>query len=937
MLRTEVTEIINRGGVWAFVGSGVSIGSGLPSWRTLVERVAERLDEQTRLQVAQDRRFQSAFGREEYPRCFSLIEQRADRAFLEKTISAEVAKIRSPGEMVRELVDWPFAGYITTNYDGLLEEALRRAGAMGWSSVGNTPNDVRKISGDVSRVVWHIHGAIALSQDRSRLVLTEKDYDDLYLEDSPAIVQLQALLAQRRVVLVGFGLRDPEVLRVLKRVGRLSNPARPLYAFIGGLIGTEHAGERKELLERYNIDVVPYKVVNDSHRPLEELLRVYGAFLIRRSLRFGQSAPSIPSYDPETTGLLVYNELCLREGTLVSVDILETLLRARVLSLLRHHGPLPISAFFGELDAKSKIIRGQATPSTKTGEEIEQVLRDLARSGLIEVVADEQAGREATLTAEGTELVNDQAATAERLAEQFVASLETRAAGILPGEAQSAARVAAAAASFLKECVARRALGVAMSLYAWQSEQQSYHITALLQALPEFMKQLKDEREAVGLTILVQAILSRPSEAEKRFLGLVLQAQFGVHLLGYDPDTLRARARDLSETLFLVDSSTLIPFLAEFSSGHSSAVLLIDRVRRMNSIVSTTALLAEEVAEHARWALGRVDPATGRPILDTLEAATGRAGERPNAFLEGFLEAVGQGVVNPDLKSYLKAVLDAPLAGSLVSNDDVETALNRKAIVPYHFDDFEGFAEELWVERDELKDRIASLRQERGTFTHERQVRAEAEALIIIRDLRDGALKVRGQSVSNAYFISHTRVIDEVAGSGLPITMRPEQALQWVATVSPCSIEEYGFLVNSLLWELSERDLTIVDKSRLQVSFSPYIVASKERLREVTEQHKAKIALRFGAEAGSAFREAADLDTPVILAGFDAQMAEELARELEEERRKREKAQAQAAVALKDRRELDQLRMEKKLRELRARSKKRPTASRSRRGKRRKR
>ena len=70
------------------------------------------------------------------------------------------------------------------------------------------------------------------ASEASRLVLTTHDYDEFYLEDSDLLRQLQSLMSQRRVVMVGFGLGDHEVLRLLRRVGRMTVPARPIYAFL---------------------------------------------------------------------------------------------------------------------------------------------------------------------------------------------------------------------------------------------------------------------------------------------------------------------------------------------------------------------------------------------------------------------------------------------------------------------------------------------------------------------------------------------------------------------------------------------------------------------------------------------------------------------------------------------------------------------------------
>jgi len=531
-----------------------------------------------------------------------------------------------------------------------------------------------------------------------------------------------------------------------------------------------------------------------------------------------------------------------------------------------------------------------------------------------------------TLTPKGFAMVDNQAATAERLSDQFSASLQSRVQESLSEDAEATSRVAKAAESFLKECIERRALGVAMTMYAWRPEHQSYQMVALLQALPEFMAQLLTPEEAIALSRLVQGVLSRPSEAEAKYIGLALQAVFGAHPLGYDPDTLRARVLDFSQTLFLIDSSTLIPFLARSCVGYKSARLLIEHLKTIGSIVVTTKWLTEEVAEHARWAIKKTEPNTGHPKIEALKSAMGRAGEQSNLFLEGFLEEVSQGTIVPTISYYLNRVCDSPRGAC--SSEDIERTLKKEGIYCFSFDEWQGFSTNLRSERDYLQEEIGKSRLGRGTFKHDRQVKAEAEALIIIRNLRLGAFKIKEKAVSNAHFISHTRIIDEVASAGLPITMRPESALQWATTLTPCTLEELGFLTNSLLWELSERNLAIVDKSRLQGAFSPLIAASKEKLAEEMDHHRALISQRYGEAAVKAFNETSSLDVPIVLESYYAQKAEELARKLTEEEKRRKEAETIAKLSPKDREELERFRMEKKLRQKKALAKKRAVASR---------
>jgi len=447
-------------------------------------------------------------------------------------------------------------------------------------------------------------------------------------------------------------------------------------------------------------------------------------------------------------------------------------------------------------------------------------------------------------------------------------------------------------------------------------------MTTLMQSLPAFIKQLPSQQEAIVLGRLVQRVLSAPSKAEELYIGLCLQARFGVHLLGYDADALKTRASELKDTLFLIDSTTIIPFLAISSVGNNSARRLIDRIKSMNSSIATTDLLAEEAAEHVRHALKKVENGKGSTTVETLKAMTGRAGERSNAFLEGFVDEIVKGSII-DFSSYLHKICSFPIH-TTCTNEDIMHALSKEKIYCYSLDMWDGFDQIMLHERDEQQAQIAKLRTERKTYKHERQVKAEAEALIIIKQLRNKTFKISGQPFSNAFFISHTRIIDELSGNGAHITMQPEALLQWISTICPVSVEELSVLTSNLIFELTEYNLNIIDKSKLSFVFGPLINASKEKLKEEIENHRESIYEKYGAQSATAFSNINDLNAPVVIESYYAQKAADLEKKLIEA----SKAEKHARISEKDRIELERLRIEKKQRQQKKNKQERRSASR---------
>lgn len=910
MLRRDLVELMNSGRAWAFIGSGPSVEAGCPSWKNLAE-----IGLQTALaqKLAISDKAQRAIDNNELPRAFRHIERALDRDRLEAIITSNLGNQHCPpGPLHRIIASWPFAAYITSNYDHLLEAAISETGDASWVSIGNSEAECRKVSGDANRIVWHAHGSAVMPPEQSRLIVTEADYDSLYLYDSPASLHLKAAATQHQIVFLGFGFQDPDVNRILRYVGHLSNPAKPAYAFLPN-VSTDDA---QELLERYNVEVITYRTHDGSHHELQELLKFYGSFFVKRGQHFGQDRRVSASYDTETTGLLIYNNITLSKPEIVQGQVIDSLLTARILSTMHIRGTLSKSEMIADIGSRTKPLDKDSRATTAQNIPIEAVLDTLSRQGLIKTTSCDGY----TLTDEGRDLVSRQQARAELLRSQFCGSVAQRAEDKLPDQPCAARRVSEAAAQFLTSTARERGLGVALSWGQARQDFRDYHIVALLQNLPGFMSSLSDEIEAKALSSVVQDFLARPTESEKKYIGLVIQSHFGLNILGFGSGLISARSRDIAETAFIIDASTLIHAFARHSSGNSSAITLLNRLRTLGSPMTTTDLLLIEVAEHANYADRQLDSKSSTYTLDALQLALGRNGQQSNVFIEGFLSELARGEIGFDFRSYMRSI-GTHWPGSQIEPTSFHITAQKLGVEPRNATAYDGFDQNLHAEMDELQDEIAEWRKERKSFKHERQVKAEAEALLIVESIRRQKFKIDGKSLRDAYFISNSGVIDRVSSVDRPITLRSEAVLQWVSTLIPATDEEVAAFTESLLWELSERGCAVVDEARLQTIFSPLINASQERLREELERQRPLIASLYGEDSVSAFEQVREVEIPTILNIYMEQKAKELERRLEAERTARIAAESRAKVSAEDLEELARLRSERSINSKRARRK----------------
>jgi NAD-dependent SIR2 family protein deacetylase len=170
IIPSELVDEFSRGNGSLFVGAGLSIGAGLPSWTTLVKPLADELEgipEGTSLlKIAQF--YENTFGR---------------RRLVERLRVALDSYRIPPTEAHLALAMLPVRRIFTTNFDGLIEEALA-AQAIPCTKVVNT-EELPLL--DASRMqLIKLHGD--LEQPRS-VVITADDYNG-YLDDRPAIAEL---------------------------------------------------------------------------------------------------------------------------------------------------------------------------------------------------------------------------------------------------------------------------------------------------------------------------------------------------------------------------------------------------------------------------------------------------------------------------------------------------------------------------------------------------------------------------------------------------------------------------------------------------------------------------------------------------------------------------------------------------------------------------
>jgi hypothetical protein len=282
-----------------FIGAGVSVGAGLPTWRDLLREVAvkdAKFNEDALERLAKkDLRDQA-----------TILERRLESQ--PETLKAAVAsRLKSHCYALSHglLASLPSKEAVTTNFDELFETAWR----TGKRSLAILPDSTVDTGG---RWLLKLHGTVTKSQ---KLVLTRSDYLDMPRQYGALMGLVQGLLMMRHMMFVGYSLQDEDFHELIHEVRAAQGDKKTLK--LGGTVLTLHEDELDNELWVNDLHIVPMtkpKIADEeASRQLEIFLDLVGYL----------STSSAAFFLDETYNKLSEDEEKLREALTELVELVE--------------------------------------------------------------------------------------------------------------------------------------------------------------------------------------------------------------------------------------------------------------------------------------------------------------------------------------------------------------------------------------------------------------------------------------------------------------------------------------------------------------------------------------------------------------------------------------------------------------------------------------
>jgi len=883
---TFLTKYLQSGKAWVLVGSGPSIAMGYPSWEKLASFAVELATvEQRGHDLANLNR---AMANKDYPLVLQEAKNIVGASRLLQHLR-EKNKTSGKGRIYELIAQWPIPVYLTTNYDGELQNHLVQLGES-YTTYSNSEDHFSLLVPSLSGAIVKLHGDL---RSEAGLILTKEQYGEIEKGENWQYwrTKMTSVFQMNLVIVIGHSLTDRNIRHVLEASKRGAGVEQPI-CWIAPNVSYQ---ESRDFLEKYRIRVIPYDNRDGEHRNLVKLIENISEFVPPRPIVRIQEQIKRVSTSPlgdnaAAPGFFVFN-IFAQKGDFEEkrVDIVTSAIMST----------LPELSNLGEFTLKGALNMA----GWPIGLPLESEFLKKIRNQVIE--------KEILIRVEGKFKVNNKAEALARenrksfshLRDRFKNSLLLRLKRDYKdlSDAQAsliASDIEASLTGYFRE----GGLSLASTLFS------SRHYGNVPNSIIPFITLASARYDDLLMrqaffTVSVGAF-THPTSAGKDYLGRISQGFFAFHALGVFGDVAIERLKDAKQTVWLIDSSAQISALALAAPANATYRECISRLCDLGIRFFTPYSLFKETLEHL-WFADNVIREVGADSSFVIAAARGEAPyPKENEFLQGFIrwQAAGK---RCDWQNYLFEI-----SGHRKFNEEaIKNTLSKIGINVVELKDWPGFIDHDYAEVEEYTLKIAKVWEDKqlqraAMYSDQlidpyEKAKPEAEALVIVKREREGRYYVISdeKQPSASWFISATSMLN-IVEEGIRITWQPEAFLRFSSTlcdISESQLADHAF--ETLVLGLAQSGLNLLDEDIVARVFGTAIDQTKLSIDELRQSYHDTLEEKYGEPPDSIIARLAVSYRPLALIQLanEVQQVAEYKQQIAEETKRKATERAEAA------------------------------------------
>lgn len=871
-------DYLRSGKAWVLIGSGPSIEMGYPNWKTLASyAISLAKNESEKVQIDE---IKDAFDNNNYPRVFEKCKEILGIKRLIKYLDEQLIP-KEDGKIYKLIARWPIQIFLTTNYDDEIHKHLAKLGEH-YIPYDNSEDKLNILSQEFEGGIFKLHGDLKTEEG---LILTDSQYQEIDKSEKWQYwrTKMTTIFQWKPIVIIGHSLTDPNIKHILQAAKRGAGVTQP----ICWIAPDVNFNMRREYLEKYRIHVIPYDNSDGKHKNLLNLINHINDFIPpRTSVRIQKQIAAISESplgsNAAAPGFFVFNKLnTIKNFDEKRIDIILAALEATVPKLKPR-------AKFNLDEALNYAGWPSSTPMSSHFSKL--IAEKVLEKGLFQKIGEKYKLCE---KAESIALKNKN--NFEHLRERFQKSLVLRIKRNYPMITEQDAESIASDIEFsLTGYFREGGLSLATTLFTKNDTNESPVLpSSIIKFITEASTRYDNwlKRQAF-CTVSVDTFV-RAESAEREYLGRISQGFFAFHSLGVFGETAYERSKHAQKTVWLIDSNVQISALALAAQSHSIFRSCFLTLKSLGIRVFTTEKLFDEIYRHLDFAKNVISQC-GFDSPYVIAAAEGEPPyKKSNEFIQGFIQWQAAGNPN-DWDSYLFDIFDT----NDPKKEDLKTALKNIGIEVIPFEDWPGFHDHLYADRQSYVHKIANQNtNEYSNFELTLQdddaykkALPEAEAFLIIKKEKEGQFYVlsnKGEK-SPSWFISQTSILNLIEDNH-KITWQPEAFINFVSTLYPSSsstTSDNAF--ETILWSIAQTGLSILDDKIVSKVFGGIINQANLKFKEQEQIYEQNLSEKYGEPVDSVLKRVSLPKRPIA----SIQLTYEA---LQVEAEKREAAEKEAA------------------------------------------